>query len=263
MNTKFILLLLFLSCSVFTFNSCKLNDVDDPTVIVDIDDEFYVEMWEMLSKEAPVFQLRTATITEEACLNYEIAYQIVKRSNRIRASIDDIVQPDDCLPGKASATVDMEVGQVENGLYEFEINLKNSTIVNKGQLIVSDESYIAEMTTTNGIALTKEKLLRVPNLTIWGYLGAENVKPIAADFLVELQEISTEKDFLVGDYGHFSIADNNTIDFPVETNFTEIEPFIINYNSDLDDLKAILANYRNRYGTSLDLQVFTWQGEIL
>lgn len=262
MNKNALLLLLLVSCNLLIFNSCKLNDVDDPTVIVDIEDEFSVEMWEALSPTTPSFQLRATTISEESCLNYEIEYQIIRRSNRIRASIDDIVEPDDCLPGKATPEVEMEIGIVDNGLYEFEINLKNSTIVNTGQLVVTNESYTVDMSSTNGITLQSNELLRVPNGTVWGYLSAKDLEPIAIDFFNELSELTTDKSFLEGNYGYFSITGDNKINLPLETTFSEVQPFIINYISSIKKLETIISDYRNQYGADLELKIFTWEGDV-
>jgi len=257
------LLILVLTSSTW---SCDFNNVDDPKVVVSIDDEFEIRLWEALAPEQRNLQLRTETLAEESCLNYEISYQIVKRNNRIRTSIDDIVEPDDCLPGVARPAADIDLGTVENGLYEFEINLQNSAIVNSGQLVVNDDSYSVEMNSTNGITLSPAQLLRIPERTVWGYLSAEQVDGIANDFLDDLSSSASEKEFLVGNYGYFTLGDNNEITFPttLETKFVDQHLFIINFTADITELERIIEQYKEQYSEEeLELKVFTWQGEIL
>ncbi|MFK7935286.1 MAG: hypothetical protein AB8G22_17365 [Saprospiraceae bacterium] len=242
--------------------SCTFNNVDDPKVVVSIEDEFEIQLWETLSSDQRSLQLRTETLAEEQCLNYEIAFQVVKRSNRIRTTIDDIIEPDDCLPGNARPTAHIDLGKVDNGLYEFEINLKNSTIVNTGQLVVNDNSYLVEMNSTDGITLTPNQLLRIPEGTVWGYLSADNVENIATDFLTDLNTSENTKEFLEGNYGYFSLTGDNEISFPIETTFQQKRTFVLDYQGEVEELETLVEQYKVQYGELLKLQVYTWQGQI-
>lgn len=254
-------LLLILLLLVTGWYGCTFNNVDDPKVVANIEDEFSIRLWETLSPTGRSLQLQTETLAEEDCLNYEITYQVLRLNNRIRTSINDIIEPDDCLVGKSRPTAKIDLGEVDNGLYEFEVNLNNSTIINTGQMVVNDESYTVEMNSTNGITLVPWQLLRVPEQTVWGYLSADAVDNIASEFMEELNSAATAREFLAGDYGYFTVNDNN-VDLPIDTEFTEKYAFLINYTGELSELEALVDRYNVKYGSNLEMKVYTWRGEV-
>lgn len=240
---------------------CQQPLFEDPTVIVDIDDEFYVDFWEVLGADNRSFVIQLSTIEEEDCQNATIDYVLHNSNKLIKVTINDILDPPDCEEGKATAKSNAEVGIIQEGIQEFQVNLKNTTVINKGQLLVSKDSYQVEMETTNGIAFLHEKLLRVPSQTIWGQISGDDIDEIASNFLADLSELTRDEKFIEGYYGHFEVQDDNHILLPIEPKFDQHESFILSYIGTTVQLHNLLEQYREMHGEAIDIQLFTWEGE--
>lgn len=262
---RYLLYLVLGICLTCSMSSCTFNNVDDPKVVVNIDDEFSLQLWEVLGADTRRLLLRASTFSQEDCLNYEILYQLSQNSNGIRISIDDIVAPSNCQEGTAAPTVEIDLGQVENGGYGLEINLQYSTIVNTGQLIVNDDEYRVQMTSTDGIYIAEQQLLRIPKGTIWGYIAADSsdLERVTAAFEQELEVYSRAKQFSAGSYGYFEIDEAAELRMAIESDFDATTTFIVDYTAGTSELENLVEQFRATYNTSADLRIFTWQGIAL
>ena len=133
-TTGFYLLLIVLSIS------CS-KEKDDPTEIININDDLRVIMLEELKEGENYFTFTVETITDQNCQNYQIDYSLVKNSSQINLSINQLSLPEDCQPGNAPARQSIRVGELSPQDYDLQINLNNNEIINPGRLLVSYSQY--------------------------------------------------------------------------------------------------------------------------
>ena len=239
-------------------------------IIVTVKEEFNIQMWENLAADDRSLQIDIETIEDLDCENYVIEHNLSKNNERISIDINEIVRPDNCILAQTPAQLSVPLGFLLHGQKNFEINLSDKAVINKGILKVSEEAYTLEMETKNGFRLHHPVLNRVPRKTIWGSLQldkalSENERQDALKLLDEIKALSEEKLYIKGYYGYFSIDALGKISMDVDSNLPDPLPkpelFILEYQShSINELKSILEYYRNVYPEQLEVQVFTWDG---
>lgn len=245
---------------------CDLAKVGDAIIVSDVEDEFYIDMWESLSSANGDRRLilKIESIEPEACLNYSIDYQFERDGNRLLVSLNDIIEPTDCQAGEAPVKADIDIGGLPSGSYVMNIDFRN-TVENTGQLLVSSESYFLTMKSENGIVLLREELLRVPDNMIWGYVALQPGVDagIREAFLTDLRAISKAPEGLrEGYYGHFTAFSTNGDIFVHEqpTDGTA-KTFLLEYTDTQANLKSLLADYRESYEDQLIIKLYNSKGE--
>ncbi|HHM20715.1 MAG TPA: hypothetical protein ENJ20_01715, partial [Bacteroidetes bacterium] len=140
-----------LAMVVFTgWQSC-VPDNKDKDVVIQVDDEYTINMVESLSNNRQLF-FELESIDMEPCLNSSIDRAVVVEEGKISLFINGIVAAVDCTPGMAPATSTGNAGTLQNGIYDFVITIRN-TIENRGKLIVRNDDYEINMITENGIII--------------------------------------------------------------------------------------------------------------
>ena len=129
---------------------------------------------------------------------------------------------------------------------------------------MSPESIKLELNSDDGIYIANNVLKRVPNNTYWGYIALDKMDLTSASssFLEEIEILKDDFDFVDGDYGHFNIMENNTVDFDVDTNFPDHDKFIIKYTRDIDELREMIKSFReeSEFVDKLEIKVMTFEG---
>lgn len=255
---------ILLSCLLLVafFTSC---DKETPSgVIVDIEDDFYINMFEDISSGTARFQIDLSTIKEQDCLNYAIIYDldtnVVNRA--IELTINDLLEPEDCIEGMTTTHTIIPMPTLASNLYTFNINLKDA-IINEGTLRVTDNRYELEMDTDDGIEIVNSTLYKIPRNTIWGYVAYNNgiSADSAADFITNLTSLSTvfgidnNPDYNVGYYGYFKLDDDFNLELRNEESLdaSNIIPFIFRHNS--DDLQDIIDQADEACNTNSNLEI--------
>ncbi len=243
--------------------SCDFSSLDDAIIVSEVEDEFFVDLWENLDglygRELVV---KIESIKSEKCLNYRIDYQFSKDGNRLKIGLNSIIIPLDCLPGEAAAKADVNTGSLPNGLYSFNIDLKN-TVSNTGQIIVNDDNYTVDIE-NKGIVMRRKELVRVPDGAIWGYAAYQQAadQTIATQFVNDLKNISKAPDtYRSGYYGHFIITSDRQITVNGQTALSK--PFLFSFQEEEIKLKNLIASYRQMYGNRLTIQFYNSKGEEL
>jgi hypothetical protein len=241
-------------------SACQLESLNDPIVVADIDDEFYIDLWETLGT-SPRFEIHIETIKDEECLNVVIDASPLKRPQTVNIRIDNIIQPADCIEGLAPAMAQLDLGSMPIGFYNFSIDLKN-TIFNNGQLTITDERYSLEMETEDGIILVRSDLYRIPDQTLWGYVNFDlGQNDLAEAFTQELAAFADPFNFKRGYYGHFTI-NNDANDVTVTSqpiDFTLL-PFAQRYDrADEVAITQLVESYRSQ---GLDIMLQNELGEL-
>jgi hypothetical protein len=236
--------------------SCQLEKLQDPIVITQIENEFYIDLQEYLHPTNRQLRFNIRTIKDQDCLNSSIETDYITAGRKISLSINSIVPPADCKEGMAPASTATWAGQLPDGAYNFEVALRN-TVVNKGRLIVEPDRYIVNMETQEGIVFLHNNLQKIPADAFWGYVVCkeEEHEAIQQALTEKLAGLATPANMIYrpGYYGHFEINNNTSngrnvflIDPPsVDFYF----PIIYQLSDDIDEnrLKALLDNFKKEH----------------
>lgn len=231
-------------CLIILISACKKEN--DPDIIVNIEDDFYVNMFEDISNGERRLEFRLTSIKEQECLNYSIDYNLSfnEGSDMLELSINDLVQPEICIEGTSTASVTVPFGEISDGTYTLFINLKDA-ITNHGRLSVDDTHYQLDLDSDDGIEITNDILYRVPQQTIWGSIAydSNNQEDNADAILNDLEEVNgirtiqDDNAYSSGYYGYFDLDESKSISLQVKPEKEYHKPFI--YTVEGDDLTAI------------------------
>lgn len=235
-----------------------------PEILPSIDDEFTIQLWEHLNPDENTLSLIVETIENEDCTNNLIQNEVTIRDTKLVVNLEDIEKADNCIEGEGPASADISFTSLENGIYDLEINLL-SVIKNEGFIEISPDNLNLELTSREGILVINNELKRVPNNTFWGYIALDNsqLNNVSSTFLESIEIIKDNFDFAQGNYGHFSISEENgTVDFDAPTAFPDLDKFVFKHSGDLSILTTLLNEYRmnEEYMDKLEIRVFTYQG---
>ncbi len=248
-----------------SFSGCKLDELSETIVVPEVEDEFYVDLWQTLGEEEAGLVLRMRTIAEEDCLNYEIGYQYSRNGNRVRISIEKILPPADCEEGQAPARAEVPLADLSPGFHDFDIALRN-TVNNDGQLVISSDQYRLSFDDAAGIILLHSELRRVPPTALWGYVHFPQAAGASAAeaFLTELASIVPESELTDGYYGHFTVHRDQArpLTLPAQPNPAQTFTFLHEMPADLQtEVRQLLDTYRADY-PELDFALFTGEGAV-
>jgi len=210
--------------------------------------------------EGRTFSLILESSEEYNCENYKIDYKITNYNSITNIAINEITEPADCAEGIAPAVAALNFANLDNGFHLYRINLKNS-IINDATLQVTDSKYTFKFENANGIDISNSTLNKMPPLTIWGIIDYENnMSDKSTAFLNGLLEIAHEDDFAKGNYGYFSIEEDDAITINnVTTEFENLTPFLFKYNGDETTLQALVEAINQL--EDISIQLFTSTGE--
>lgn len=243
---------------------CTVKEIDKPIIVPQVEKEFLIEMREEPGP-APrrlAFSLRTIKLQE--CLNTGIRHQLSSIPSRYRLDILGLLQPSDCIPGVDYAKAQSSTEMPAEGLYNFEVLLGN-TVSNEGVLHVEGKTISLDLDTDEGIILVNPILLRIPEFTIWGYVGFSepSLAPLAEGFVNEVGARAGVGNFVPGHYGHFSIPmGTGDIKITGSPSHLLLRPFVFRFTGNFDDLERLVAEYRQQYGAQLDIKISAITGEV-
>jgi hypothetical protein len=244
---------------IFTIG-CK----DEPTeegVDVTIESEFNILLWESLEESSRTFNLNVETIKSESCENTLIDITPFIASNIVSINIHNIPSPD-CPSPTFTANANIEVGILNSQSYETVISLKD-VIENEGTLIVEDDYYELTMNAFNGIVIPENRLYKVPQNTIWGYIASDNSNADSVvDFIDDIEDVTASQDYIEGYYGYFSVLNNKLTILNQDILQSSVRTFGFSYQGDNSDLINILSTYRSQYA-GVEFKIFTSTGEEL
>ena len=253
----------FLVLTFLTFiTACNLDSIDEPFIVAEVEKEFNLDLWEDLRPNGRVLQLIIETIEDEDCTNYTIDYNYLPSSSKFDISILDIVPPADCNEGQAPARTIVDLGRPSAGFHELDIDLKN-TVFSYGQISVAENSYKVNMEEEKGIIFLRRELLRVPENTIWGYIGVQDVSDIqiADSFVAEINDKGLQRTYDSGYYGYYNINLDGQVNMDTNFESENLKTFILEYDGADIDLEELAQTYRNAYGDAIELKIYTDEGK--
>ncbi len=239
---------------------------EDPNVITDINDDLNVFLWEELVDGERNFVLKVETVRHQDCMNYELAHTINRFADNITLSVDQLIAPDDCETGYSPAHLSVRIGSLEPISYKIELNLQQNEIVNKGQLLVSSSQYSIVLETDHGIILPEPILNRVPNNTIWGYIGFNDATEefnIRNEFHSLITDLVSAGNFTPGHYGHFSLTTANELSVDAGKEYPKQLDFLYHFDGEEQDLVTLLEDFRTQFGDLMEIKIFTANGSVL
>lgn len=246
----------------FALVGCKLESLQDPIIVTNIEKEFYINLWEELYPNTRNLRIDLQSIKNQDCLNYTIEYKWEAASNQFDLEINDITAPADCLPGIGPANAKIGVGDLENQFFKMKIGL-GEAVINEGQLVVDGETYTLQMDTEEGIIIPEKVLRRVPSSSVWGFVAYQNGtdQSTANDLLEQLNTFGNPMTLTEGKYGYFSFLDNKLlVSGAPETG--QVSSFIIEYDGDQKAIQEVVENFRANHSGSVSLKVLTSTGEV-
>ena len=256
-----LLVLLFLMATFF--ESCQDDALGDPIIVSNVKKEFYFNIWEELTVGYRFVHFDLETIKDGECLNGEISYDFTRSANNLKLTLNEVVLPEDCIPGIAPSTARVSVGYLENGYYPFELSLRN-TVVNKGHLSANQDRYTIYLETEEGFILLNKTLRRVPEDIFWGYVAydADNQTAIADEVLTNLETLGNIAILEKGFYGYFNINSSvEGIEIKDSPQTAHLRPFIFSYNNEWDEVKDI-GDAFNAANPDMTLKIFNDIGQV-
>ncbi|MGB3339860.1 MAG: hypothetical protein WBB37_00045 [bacterium] len=184
-------------------------------------------------------------------------------SDKIDIEFNGIFIPDICLTAFGPAKTTLNLGTLSNGTYDVEIDVEQKKSF--GQLIVTPEYYKIDLYKQAQLQITYSTLNRVPTNTIWGMVGyhTSSAETLVQALIDSLQLLgATAKTYQPGEYGYFQISSSGQILPPQNHGYHLIRSYIYNYTANTEALKTLVKYYGQHYGDSLNIILYTANGEI-
>lgn len=232
-------------------------------MVPDVDDEFYLDIWEHLTPEGRYLEFRLRTIANEACLNASIDYEFQQTNRELSISINEIVREEGCIAGEAPAKADIRAySPLPGGFYPLFVDLREK-VTSEGQLVITSEAYNINLEDGGGIVLLRPELRRIPDETIWGYISYEDegLKQAADEFQARLQAISKARALQEGYYGYFIVNNKGVLNFTGNAAPNDARTFTYWFDGEESALLGLLEEYRSIYGEVLEIKLFNTLGE--
>ena len=243
-------------------SSCQLNSLEEPIIIADIQEEFKIEMQEVLTSGVRPLQFIISSIETEDCLNFTITTPVTKVGNKIGVSIQEIIQPDDCQIGHGPAIGHANLGLMTGGIFDLTVDLKN-TVFNDGQLTFSDDIFQIKLFSQTGLKLPYSELIKLPDNLAWGYINYQNSeqKQIANQFYGDLTNYISPVQLRVGNYGYFRINDQGNIIINNKSDDNHSIAFIGLLTGDKNELQELVSGTRQKNEDQVFIELITTSGE--
>ena len=239
------------------FSSCSRDDdKDNPFTHIEIN---HYEQFNANKREL-VFFLETLEVFP--CNNFLINTQVSRNGDHIEIHADNIEIPSYCLTSTGPATRSILLGNPDENPERFSFWVNDDRhdfklLVNEKFLKIEKGQFFK-----NRLSFSKEKLMRIPDNTVWGYLvsDTENKSNLPDDLLNIFEEFGAELLPLNdGDYHYFQVEEETVIFFSGEN---EIMGFSLWFEKEMEILIAAFQKYLDENGiANLQIRLFNTLGE--
>ncbi len=219
------------------------------------DSRIHLRMVEDFTLSPRTFQLHCVTEKIYPCVNFPIVARSRQSSKSIDISFEGVIETDICLTAIGPATTTIDLGALSEGAYA--LNLRNGGVTQTGTLVVEAGSYTVVFDESDSFAFADKRLNRIPEQTIWGYVGYDQQE----EFLTLLKGLGAEeKNFSPGDYREFQIDENGK---RIQSSGPERNHyFVFRYAGDPAAIDAMMRRYAEKYrGQYVYTAVYTDRGE--
>jgi hypothetical protein len=230
-----------------------------------IDSKISIETREVLGSESRSLTFYCRTEKSYPCINYPLAFSLNKANGKYELTFSGIIETKICLTAIGPATATVNLNNVPNGFYSFEVN--NANLQNCGNLKVSDSEIVLNFSKQNGIEIVRAKTLRVPTNTFWGTIGyhTPDSEKLVADFLQKLKEegalFSKQKP---GHYFYYEIDNKGEIISNKENSgYHYVSAFVFQFNGNESDFKEKVKKIASSYFDDLYIYINSSKGETI
>jgi hypothetical protein len=246
MKQKFTLFLFFL----LTLLGCNRNSLpygDD--TIFNGKAEFSIDLFEQRddANGTPVFGLWVESMEVFDCDNYLIVSEKEQNLGHIKIMLRGIEKPQNCNAKTAKARVFIPIGNLADGEYQLEINLRDA-ISNKGKLSVAQGKYSLDLPDPKGIVIGNYFVQAMPDQLFWGYIETpiEQATQQANALLADLKNLSTTVALPTGFYSYFTVSGSGTVFFnPVFSPTMNHVVFVRKMTTNPTEISKTLQIYRS------------------
>ena len=207
--------------------------------------------------------LNCATEEYYPCCNYAIAYHLDRLGRTTTVNFTGIAIPNICATAFGPATCRIPLTSLSPGSYDLTF-LVNGRI-RFFKLAVSDTSYTVSGTDTDAVAFVHSKLMRIPEGTVWGYIGypALSVAPLVRSFLDSARAVGCQTVRLPeGNYYYFSVDAGGKLVLPGNYGYYFMEQFVFSFSGKPASIEGLVARYGKTYGDSLSIAVLDTRGNV-
>lgn len=248
---------------MLAMQACNTDKTEAPVLDTAIEKEYELNLWERLESTSRNLQIQVNTIKKQDCLNYTIESSSSRKGNSLEINLGKPQTPAVCEPGIGTAKSILDLGAISNGVYNVTVKL-GQIVPSTGRLVVSNSSFFLSMTSPIGFRINNNNLLRIPDYTIWGYIGYDaNALPIVTQFFTELANISQSTDLAKGYYGYFSLLENGDIELGGVQVSTDrpVRPILRRFQANEKDLEKLIQTYREKHGQSILIRLRNTAGK--
>jgi len=168
--------------------------------------------------------------------------------------------------GSAPASNQIEMGYFPEGEYPIQLNLKNSEIINLGQLKVKPRFYELVMESDYAIHLPWTLLKTVPDNIVWGYLTMEETADkdaILEEFQNSIAPWTEEIGLSQGQYGYFEIESGTASSIYDQQDTITENIFLLKQTGSQAELKTALDDLRRQFPNQVLIRAFLSDGGFL
>ena len=256
---KFLFLIVFV---VFGVSSCNIEE--EPKRVINIAEEFTIEMIEELSPEQNRLAFNISTVEPQDCSNTSINFTSVTRAGYFKVILRNIEEPENCIPGNQIINTIIPFDHPES---DVSVEIQLSDVVNNiGKIKTNSENnqYSLTMETEHGFRISNATLNTIPKGYFWGYIGTNNDQIVNSFdvFSDSIADQGEDAEFAVGNYGHFQIANTGINEIKDKGALQHERLFLKKLTGTKDEIKQLAQEFRIQYGTDLMLKIYTSEGEI-
>ncbi|GCC51926.1 hypothetical protein SanaruYs_21570 [Chryseotalea sanaruensis] len=241
--------------------SCEDNDLgleSNP-----IDSKIIIEAREVLEPNSRRLNLFCRTEKIYPCVNYPIIADEEIDANSFKITFTEVGETVLCLTAFGPATVVIDLNSVANGEYEIELN--NAKLRNKGTLKVTDTDISFQFGKRNGIDFIRTTTMRVPNNTYWGTIGyhVASSSTLVDEFIQKFVDAGANfGEQLPGHYFYYEIDNAGDIVTNAENSgYYFMRNFIFQYDGDETELEQIVEVEGKNFKEALSIRLSTYEGE--
>lgn len=244
---------LLLACN----NNPELDDIPP------IDPNITIELREVLGTDSRNLMLYCKTEKIYPCINFPILTEKTVDKDSYKITFTGIGEIGICLTAIGPASTVIELNSTSNGNYQIELN--NGNLKNKGTLEVSDSEIAINIAQQNGIEILRPVTKRVPSKTYWGTIGYHTESTInkVNEFLQKLKDngaIFNKQN--PGHYFYYEIDQNGDIVTNTENSgYYFMKASIFQYNGDEVGFKQQIKELAVPYYDDMSINVQTYKGE--
>ncbi len=225
--------------------------------------EIELSMAEYIDDDQRTLTLKFLTLKDFPCINYQIKHDVMVDHQAIRIVLEKVEASEVCLDAIGPASAFINLGQLAEKEYDFQIQLGES-LINHGTLSVRKEAYLINLVENKGIELLKPELNRIPAQAVWGtvkYPTTETNKKLLA-FLGDGMEIAgaSDKKFAEGDYGYFQVNSEGKIIQSLDQNVNNEQAFLFEFGGKEGDLKHLLEQINSNFD-DVQLRMYNARGD--